>query len=42
MRPDMQQQYQQMMRMQQNGAMNMAQMKQPNLSRVAMANNQTK
>ena len=40
MRPEMQQQYQQMIRMQQNGAMNM-QMKQPNLSRVAMANNQT-
>lgn len=45
MRPDLaaqQQQYQaQMMRMQQNGGMNMN-MKQGNLARAAMANNQNK
>lgn len=41
MRPDLAQQQYQMMRMQ-NGNMNMAGMKQGNLARAAMANNQNK
>ncbi len=41
MRPENMAQYTQMMRMQQNGAMSM-QMKQGNLARAAMANNQPK